>query len=596
MATANRPTNTEVHPEAEEQRRLRVLRIVTLVLVTMAPFFVYQYLSLGVPIISFLVLLTVCGGLLNLRFATRRMQSQTGGWIATSLLLTLLVISNLHSGGFYDPNFGWLYVFPILAALLVDARAGWVFTGLVLFLCVGFWIASQIGVQIPDHIPADQHAQQSLANRLSAVIAIGGILAGLASQQRAARQTLEAANKKLQAEGRAREEMQQRLIRTERAASMGNLAAGLAHEINNPLTYVIGNLELLKTDIDDGERTWTQEEREDASAVIRDALEGASRVANLVRDLKTFSHVEENHMGAVEIAPVIHQAVRLVANELRHRARVVVDCEEDLHLLGSEGRLQQVLINLLVNAAHAIEAGSAAGNLVRVHAYKKGKRVRIEVSDTGKGIQPETLDYIFEPFFTTKRVGHGAGMGLFITDNVVKSFHGTLHVESTPGEGTTFTVDLPLTNPPSSPTPHSTQGPRPPAPGGALKILAVDDESSVLAFLTRALSDHHLTTETNPHAALERILRGEDELILCDLMMPEMTGIDLYEQVKRHDPELAQRMIFMTAGVFTEETSILAEQQITGGWIEKPIRVADLELLIAERLEARNGASEAHPL
>ena len=182
----------------EERRRLRVLSVVTLAMVVMAPFFVYQYISLGIPSVSLAVSVTVVVGLLNLGWAWRRGGSRLGGWIATSILLALLVFSNLQSGGFYDPNFGWLYVFPMLAALLIDARAGWIFTAIVLLLSLTFWLAPEYGIVIPDRIPADRHAAQSLANRVSAVLAVGVILAAIASQQRFARQMLESSNQDLQ--------------------------------------------------------------------------------------------------------------------------------------------------------------------------------------------------------------------------------------------------------------------------------------------------------------------------------------------------------------------------------------------------------------
>ena len=569
----------------EEQRRLRVLTLVTVCIVAMAPFFVYQYYELGVPSVSVAVVITLVASLLSLGWARRQRNSRLGGWIATSLLLGLLVFSNLQSGGFYDPNFGWLYVFPMLAALLVDARAGWVFTGLVLLLTLAFWLAPESGIVIPNRIPAEHYTQQSLANRVSAVVAIGVILAAIASQQRFSRQMLKRSNQDLQAEIDRRFQMQQRLVRTERAASMGNLAAGLAHEINNPLTYVIGNLELLNLAFEDTAETEDRVPREESLRLLEEALEGASRVADLVRDLKNFSRVDEAEFRPVSLAHAIDGASRLVANELRHRARLEVECDPNLYVFGNEGRLQQVLVNLMVNAAHATKIGTADEHLVRLCALRTEDEIVLEISDTGSGIPAEVLDKIFEPFFTTKAEGHGIGMGLFITSNVVQSLGGRVEVESTVGVGTTFSIFLPEAEAPA----RSAELPRPTAGGSAaartLQILAIDDEEPVLVYLRRALAHHHLTTETNPHTALERILEGSEDVILCDLMMPDMTGMDLYREVQKSRPDVAERMVFMTAGTFADEGRDFL-RAIPGRWIEKPLRITDLEALIYDRVRA----------
>ena len=577
--------------ELEEARRLRVLAIVTLGMVVMAPFFVYQYISLGVPWVSVAVVVTMFVGLMNLFWSRRRMGSRVGGWIATSILLLLLVFSNLQSGGFYDPNFGWLYVFPMLAALLVDARAGWTLTVLVLLLSLAFWLAPAYGVSIPDRIPAADHAQQSLANRLSAVLAIGVLLAAISSQQRFSKRLLERSNRKLQAEIERRSQVQQQLIRTERAASMGNLSAGLAHEINNPLAYVIGNLELLDVEFESAGARVLSERFEETRHLVAESLEGALRVADLVRDLKSFSHVGEDEFGPVALAPAIEAASRLVANEMRHRARLEVDCDASLYVLGNEGRVQQVLVNLMVNAAHAIEVGSADENLVRLSARRSGDQTRLEVSDTGCGMPAEVVDQIFEPFFTTKSVGQGTGMGLFVTRNVVKSMGGSLEVESAPGVGSRFVISLRHCEAPSVSLEPCGADRESSSPARSLRILVIDDEESVLVYLQRALPHHCLTIKSNPRDALERILGGsDDDLVLCDLMMPEMTGMELYAEVQQGRPEFAKRMLFMTAGILVQEGHEFLNS-LPGRWIQKPMRVANLEELIDSRIRAIEAAT-----
>lgn len=574
----------------EQERRIRVLTIVTLGLVAMMPFFVYQYIDLGVPSVSVAVVIIGIVGLLNLALARRRRDSRLGGWVATSILLLLLVFSNLQSGGFYDPNFGWLYVFPMLAALLVDVRAGWVFTILVLLLMMGFWLAPEYGFVIPDRIPADEHARQSLANRISAVLAIGIILAASARQQLFARELLVRSNQELQNEIEHRSQVQQQLIRTERAASMGKLIAGLAHEINNPLTYVIGNLELLEIAFDDASVTGSTAQPEESQRLVADALEGVGRVADLVRDLREFTHGDEQKFGPVSVAHAVKGASRLVANEMRHRAHLEIDCDDALHVLGNEGRLQQILVILLTNGAHAIKVGSAAENLVRVSARQINDEVLLEVSDTGSGIPSDVREQIFEPFFTTKEVGEGSGMGLFVTRNIVKSLGGRIKVDSTPGAGSTFSIFLPSCESSAEAIQSARRVEKTQVPDRTLQILAIDDEASVLTYLRRALAHHDLTTEVSPRAGLERILEGTYDVILCDLMMPEMSGMEIYYAVRRSQPELADRMLFMTGGLFVENAPDFLTS-LSGRWIAKPLRIGDLEQLIQDRVRFVEGSA-----
>jgi len=577
MPQESTPTTEAELESADEQRRLRVLTILCIALAAMAPAFIYQYVDLGVPSVSVALCVVVFFAFLNIIWARRRGGSRAGGWIATTLLFSLLLYSNWISGGFYDPNFGWLYLFPMLAALLVDARAGWVFTGLVLLATVGFWIAPQIGIEISSSIPPDRHAEQSLANRVSAVVALGILLSAIASQQRFSKGLLELANQRLRQELDKRSQMQERLLRTERAASIGSLASGMAHEINNPLTYVIGNLQLLQDHL--GSQTTLPREASNPSTqdLLAEALEGSERVANLVRDLKTFSHSNDEVTRSVSLNEAIERSVRLVTNEIRHRSVLKVECEHELHVEGNAGRIQQVLVNLLVNAAHAIEPGSSEENLIRISVNSQSERVLIEISDTGTGIDPAIVDQIFEPLFTTKEVGFGMGMGLSITRNIVQSMGGAIEVDSTLGVGSTFSVWLNLADSNSERISESSDAQDPaPAPVRELDILIVDDEPDVLRYLTAALSKHRVTTVHRAKLSVSRILNDTYDVILCDLMMPEMTGMELHAAIEEKRPDIARRMFFMTAGVLVEQAqTFLAE--LPDRWIEKPFSIKELE-------------------
>jgi len=581
---------------AEKSQRVRVLTAVSVIFVGMSPIFVYRYYQMGIPRLALAVAAAACLAAAVVIWARRRDESLKGGAIVTATLLLLLVYSNYCSGGIGNPNFGWLYVIPMLGALLGNARLGWGYTGIVFLLTVFFFLAPEYGFEIPNYVPEELRAQQGLFNRLSAVVAIGVILGALASQQGHFRSLLERINNELTYEMNQRSEMQARMVRTERAASMGSLAAGMAHEINNPLTYVIGNLELLQA----GQASAETEERESTEdeEMLSEAMEGAYRVAALVRDLKTFSHSGEEKIEPIDLGKAIDRATKMTSNEIRHRAQLEVECPPGILILGNRGRILQVLINLLTNAAHAIEPGFSESNFIRVTVQRREGRVLLEVTDSGSGIQPEIADRIFEPFVTTKGVGFGMGMGLSITRNVLQGMGGTIEVAYSSPEGTTFGLTLQPYEQESEEAPDSYAEAE--AVSGRedsrLNVLIIDDEERVLAYLKNALSHHDVSVEIDGRKAVDRASTGDFDIVLCDLMMPRMSGMEVYSELKERSPNVASRMLFMTGGVFAEKVAEFLET-LPGRWIEKPINFGELESRIWSMIEAIEGskapASEA---
>jgi PAS domain S-box-containing protein len=245
----------------------------------------------------------------------------------------------------------------------------------------------------------------------------------------------------------ARKQMQARLLLADRLASVGTLAAGVAHEINNPLAFVLSNLGFLEEDFRRLREELPGEQLQEMEQILRETREGADRVRHIVRDLRTLSRDEGEELSVVDVCGVVESSVGLVRNELRHRARLVKDLEPVPPVWGSEGRLGQVLLNLLINAAHALPSGQPDRNEVRVKVRAIGDRVIIEVADTGQGIAPEIRDRIFDPFFTTKPVGMGTGLGLSICHGIVTSLGGEISVESEVGRGSTFRLSLPTAAP-----------------------------------------------------------------------------------------------------------------------------------------------------
>jgi PAS domain S-box-containing protein len=241
-----------------------------------------------------------------------------------------------------------------------------------------------------------------------------------------------------------REQMHARLAATDRLASVGTLAAGVAHEINNPLAYVMASVDLAAKKLRDLRRQGADAATLDhMQTSLASAREGAERMSVIIRDLRIFSRVTEERRMLVDIEAVIDEAVQMAWSTIKHRARLHKDYGGVASVWAEESRLGQIFMNLLINAAQAIPEGAAAQNEIRIVTRDAGDRVRVEVSDTGGGIAPEILARVFEPFVTTKSSGEGTGLGLSIVHGIVTALGGEIRVESELGKGATFTITLP---------------------------------------------------------------------------------------------------------------------------------------------------------
>ena len=377
-------------------------------------------------------------------------------------------------------------------------------------------------------------------------------------------------------------ELQSQLILADRLVSVGTLAAGAAHEINNPLTYVIANLEFaarlvgqpLPADINAA-----AESRARLRRALAYAREGAERVRQIVKNLRTFSRGDEDRRGPVLVEDVVESSIDMAWNEIRHRARLVREFSPVPAVMANEARLGQVFLNLLVNAAQAIPEGHVADHRVRVVTREQGDRVVVEISDTGAGIAPDVVERIFDPFFTTKPVGEGIGLGLSICHGIVANLGGEIQVESAPGRGSTFRVLLPAStrvhvDDPSRP-------PRPALPPRRARVLLVDDEANLRTSLAQILGAEHEVREVGSGAeVLELLHAGERyDVLLCDLMMPEMSGIDLFDAIERLDAAQARRVIFLTGGAFTPRAQEFMAR-VPNTRLEKPFDIDELMHMI----------------
>jgi len=335
---------------------------------------------------------------------------------------------------------------------------------------------------------------------------------------------------------------------SDRLASLGALAASVAHEINNPLSYVLLSLEVASREADA-----IGSDRPDLRESLARAREGTDRVLEIVRDMKMLSRVDGAPDAAIDLAEVIDAAVAIAERVIRAKAHLVRSYGLTPLARGVRGKLGQVFLNLLTNAADAIPEGAPSDHVIRVstHTGADGRAV-VEIADTGSGIAPEIASRVFDPFFTTKPVGLGTGLGLAMCHRIVTEQGGEIAFESAPG-ATTFRVTLPAAASHDTVAQGVHEEPQAPVSRPRRRVLVIDDEPGLLQSIGRWLSEtHDVVTAPSGQAALE-ILGGDArfDAVLADLMMPDVTGMDLYERVRDRHPGLEQRFVFMTGGAFT---------------------------------------------
>lgn len=379
------------------------------------------------------------------------------------------------------------------------------------------------------------------------------------------------------------------VLLADRMMSVGALAAGVAHDINNPLSYVLGNLdflgqELAELPMDEGLRT-------DLVEAVTEAREGAERVRVIVSDLRAFARADAGSARALDVLKVLESAVNMAFVEIRHRARLEKSLQPLPSVWANEVKLGQVFLNLLVNAVHAMREGQQERNCIRVETWGEGDWACVAVEDNGPGIPPELLGRLFDPHFTTKPVGIGTGVGLAMAHGVVHERGGRIEVTSELGKGTRFVVRLPT---------HLSDADEsePPAKSQACRVLVIDDDPLIATILKRALErdGHGVTIEPGGQEAIDRLKTDADfDVVFCDLLMPAVTGMDVFEWVSAQQPQLAPRMVFMSGGVFTGSVAGFLER-VDNPRLDKPFEVSKvLGVVSAVGGGGRSAASTPRP-
>jgi signal transduction histidine kinase/CheY-like chemotaxis protein len=385
-----------------------------------------------------------------------------------------------------------------------------------------------------------------------------------------------------------RDEAREALAVAERHAALGQLAAGVGHEINNPLTYIRANLEHLKDALRGGSPP------ADTLELLDDALVGTKQIQRVVADLRSYALPSLERREPLDASVVLESALKLVSHELG-TAQVVWQRSKLEPVLADPVRLRQVLLNLLLNASIAMRDANRAEQRLTLRAQMSGPaELSLEVEDNGVGIPASSLGRLGEPYFSSRIDRGGTGLGLFVARGIVDSLGGRLEFESSVGHGTTARVVLPtqassldesepvLQNP--EPPPDSTTAPR---RTERWRVLIVDDEPAVARAIARQLSGMDVSIAHSGRAAVERLFRGEPvDLVLCDVMMPGGSGQDVYDAVAAEDPELLRKLLFITGGATVPEVATFLRRDGVRH-LSKPFEREAFEQMLADIQAAR---------
>jgi PAS domain S-box-containing protein len=370
-----------------------------------------------------------------------------------------------------------------------------------------------------------------------------------------------------------RKALEQRLVDADRLASMGTLAAGVAHEINNPLTYALLGVQQIEHVLADPRVPAA------TAATIRDRLgeiaHAIDRIASITTGLRTFARASDDEPRPIELAGVLDRALRMVENDLRHRAQLARHVAAVPRVLGNASRLEQVIVNLLLNAIQALPTEGTHEIAVTL-APRGPDRVALAIRDTGQGIPSEVRHRMFEPFVTTRAVGQGMGLGLAVSRTIVDSLGGSIEVESAPGRGTTMTIVLPAHREAASDAPQAETS----TTRARRSVLIVDDEPLVRTALARLLDGvHDVVAVASGEAALAALREQTFDVIVCDVMMPGMTGRELYKRIAATYPGVERRIVFTTGGTFAPELDTFLAA-LPNRCLGKPFDLAAIEAAI----------------
>ena len=377
--------------------------------------------------------------------------------------------------------------------------------------------------------------------------------------------------------------LQEQLIQSEKLSAIGQLIAGVAHELNNPLASVLGFADYL------AESAALPETLVEPLRIIQ---QEAQRAATIVRNLLSFARRQEQDRRRLAVGPVLQRTVALLNNQLIGlKVEPLLVVEPNLpEIEGSPNQLQQVFLNVINNAAQAIAATGRGGTVViRARPWLDG--VAVDVIDDGPGIADDIQERIFEPFFTTKAEGEGTGLGLSICQGIIREHGGRISVKSQPGYGATFTVELPPAGA-GEPAADATSA----GEGRTARVLVVDDEPHILYYMRATLESwgHRVDTAADGHDALARVRAAQYDVIISDVRMPNLGGRELFERLRQELPAMAERMVFATGDTVRDDTMEFLERS-GRPFLHKPFKLAELRSTLSGALARAPDAAPGPP-
>jgi signal transduction histidine kinase/DNA-binding response OmpR family regulator len=402
----------------------------------------------------------------------------------------------------------------------------------------------------------------------------------------------------LKAAEHARVAFDARLHEADKLASLGHLVAGVSHEINNPLAAILLNLPSLQEAFGDiaahlrktrPPPTLTTH-LDEIPKMLQESLDATERIRVIVEEMRLFAHPRGDVGEVAQVEELLDVALSLVANEVRFKARVERAYTETPHLVVDRARLIQAFLNVVLNAAQAIEGNDPEGAWIRVETRSEHDGVLVVITNSGPPIPNDVLPRIFEPFFTTKPVGQGVGLGLSISYDTIRRHGG--HVEATSGadQPTAFRIWLPSNTGLALAPPPELRSAEP-APVRSARILFVDDERLLQSSIRRILERHHeVVLASSGQRALELLAHDRFDVVLCDLIMPGMTGMQLFEVVKATMPQQAVRFVFLTGGTSSPEARDFL-LSVDNPRAYKPLSGDEIMRLVARCLAQFSGTS-----
>ena len=424
----------------------------------------------------------------------------------------------------------------------------------------------------------------------------GGIFTGAANQLPRWLGIVQDISARKEAETR-RQLLEQQLFRSQKMEALGNLAGGIAHDFNNILTAILGHSELLKMELS------VMPPSINCQSSIAEIDHAGARARDIIKQILTFSRRQPTERHSVVFWKIVEDALRLVRSTIGRVNKVQVSLSTDRVVTANEAQIQQILLNLCTNAAQAM---APTGGTITVTlsdfdldpstsgsrpCLQPGPYVRLDVSDTGTGMEPAVLEHIFEPFYTTKQAGEGTGLGLAVVHGIVQAHEGTVGVASTPGKGTTFSLYFPATNAKEKSFAPSPSTDRP--DGRGQSVLVVDDEPSVARTCAQLLErlNYHATPVTDPSQARDLFERNPQafDAVIVDYLMPRLTGLDLARTLWSKRPNLP---VILVAGFGAQMDATRARAEGFEDFLTKPFTAATLSAVLAKALQAKQVADK----